>query len=170
MPLTVLQDTATALTPNETKGMLSLLGLAVAVFLRIAWQKAKSFEEVAERTRAIDQTLHGDPKAREPNGLVRKLNHVAGKLDTLAGHFEKHVSDEAQQVLDGNRLRTEANNRLHDRLNTMDDKLQALDSYFTAVAVPTEGGLLDAARQMRDAETPGHARRRKDRPKKEQRE
>lgn len=119
------QDTSVSLTANETKFVLSLLGIVIAVFLRVAWAKAKSFGEIAERTRAIDQTLHGDPKAHEPNGLVRKLNHVATRVDTLASHFEKHVTDEAQQVVEGNRLRNEANNKLHLRLTSIEGKLES---------------------------------------------
>ena len=116
-------DTSIALTVNETRVVLSVLGVCMAAFLRIAWSKAKSFAEVAERTRAIDQTLHGDPKAHEPNGLVRKLSHVATKVDGLSNHFERHVTEEATQMLERNRLLNEANNKLHTRLLGIEDRL-----------------------------------------------
>ena len=116
-------DTSIALSVNETRAVLSILGVCLAAFLRIAWSKAKSFAEVAERTRASDQTLHGDPKAHEPNGLVRKLNHVATRVDGLSVHFERHVAEEATQIVERNRLLNEANNKLHTRLLGIEDRL-----------------------------------------------
>ena len=116
-------DASVQLTANETRMVLAFCGLCVAVLLRIAWARAKANDEVRDRVRAIDITLHGDEKAREPNGLVRKLNHVGTRLDTLASHFEKHVTEEAAAVIEGNRLRTDWNNKLHTRLNDIEDRL-----------------------------------------------
>lgn len=119
------QDAALTLTAGETKLVLSFAALCVGLFIRMGWMKAKAFEDVAKRTQAIDQALHGDPEVPvdQRNGLVKKFNHVATKVDTLASHFEKHVTDEAAQVIEGNRLRNEANNKLHLRLTSIEDKL-----------------------------------------------
>ena len=116
-------DTSISLTPNETKLVLSTLGVACALALKIAWAKAKSFEEVAERTRAIDQTLHGDPKASEPNGLVRKLNSVAKKIEEHAGKFEDHVESDERWREEAQRLSTARNNDLQKTLLNIESRL-----------------------------------------------
>lgn len=126
------QDTSVSLTANETKFVLSLLGIVIAVFLRMAWAKAKSFGEIAERTRAIDQTLHGDPKAHEPNGLVRKLNHVATKIDEHATQFAEHVASDELWRKEARDLAHRRNSELQVSLTQIDNRLVGVEERLPA--------------------------------------
>ena len=74
----ILQETSISLTPTETKAVLSLLGIAVAMALWALKVVVRAFIEMRDQGRDIKHAVFGDPKASPKNGLIRTLE---GELD-----------------------------------------------------------------------------------------
>ena len=119
----ILQETSISLTPTETKAVLSLLGIAVAMALWALKVVVRAFIEMRDQGRDIKHAVFGDPKASPKNGLIRTLDAHGTSLRELSETFTEHVAKEmAWQEHTSTTLNTK-HNEFHRLLNDIESRL-----------------------------------------------
>ena len=89
-------DTSLSLTANESKFVLSVLGLVTCIFLWAIKVALRVFFEMRDTLRDAKHALWGDPKAQPPNGVLRKFTEHVERVTQLGDDFKTHVETEEQ--------------------------------------------------------------------------
>ena len=119
----IFAQVATALTSNESSGLLWLVGIGVAAILWCCKVVLRVGFEMRDTLRDVHKAVFGDPKNAQPNGLVRDVESakklalwVADELETSNREFERWREENA-------RIMNDAANRNHKLLLEIQEKL-----------------------------------------------